>query len=124
MGSSLEHLRRQIFVSFDVINWLDLQSFKFLRKADIGTIKDTRLGCFYVTAILSWGYGWGWAEADIEAEVEGRFRWGWFEVELKLSSGWYEFGLSGVGFNNCFGVSSYILITLVFRVLLYFCSIM
>ena len=30
----------------------------------------------------------------------------------------------GVGFKNCFGVSSYRLSTFVFRVLLYFCSIM
>ena len=30
----------------------------------------TRLGCFNVTAILSWGYGWGRAEDVVEAEVE------------------------------------------------------
>ena len=26
---------------------------------------STRLGCFYVTGILSWGYGLSWAEAII-----------------------------------------------------------
>ena len=38
----------------------------------------TRLGCFYVTAILSWGWygGWGW----FEPEVEIRLRWDWAEV--------------------------------------------
>ena len=55
----------------------------------------TRLGCFYVTAILSWGCGW--VEFDIEAEswngveLRLRLRWGW--VELGLSLGWGE--LSG-----------------------------
>ena len=34
-----------------------------------------------------------------------------------------NFGV-GVGFKNCYGVSSYILMTFVFWVLLYFCSIM
>ena len=40
---------------------------------------QTRLGCFYVTAILSWGYGWGW--------VDWYWGWGWFEpeVEMRLS---------------------------------------
>ena len=31
-------------------------------------VGSTRLGCFYVTAILSWDYGWGWVEVDVEAE--------------------------------------------------------
>ena len=39
-------------------------------------VGNTRLGCFYVTAILSWGYGWGW----FEPEVEIRLRWDWVEV--------------------------------------------
>ena len=26
----------------------------------------TRLGCFYVTAILSWCYGWSWAKAEVK----------------------------------------------------------
>ena len=42
------------------------------------------MGCFYVTAILSWGYGWGWVEVDIEAEVKVRLRWGWFNVEVEV----------------------------------------
>ena len=47
---------------------------------------ETRLVCFYVTAILSWGYGWGWAVADIEAKVEVRLTltWGWFEVNVEF----------------------------------------
>ena len=52
---------------------------KSLWENPVGTV-GTRLGCFYVTAILSWGYGWGWVEVDIEAEVEVKFRWGWVEV--------------------------------------------
>ena len=46
------------------------------------TITITRLGCFYVTATMSWGKGWGWVEVDIEAEVNLRLRlkWGWVEV--------------------------------------------
>ena len=36
----------------------------------------TRLGYFYVTAILSWGNGCRW----VEAEVEIRLRWDWVEV--------------------------------------------
>ena len=42
----------------------------------------TRLGCFYVTAILSWGYGWGWywGWGWFEPEIEMRLRWDWVEV--------------------------------------------
>ena len=41
--------------------------------------RSTRLGCFYVTAILSWG----WVEVDIEAEVDLnlRMKWDWDEIE-------------------------------------------
>ena len=54
----------------------------------------TRLGCFYVTAILSWG----WVEFEIETEVDLRLRlkWGWDwgsgwdEIELKPSRGLVE----------------------------------
>ena len=54
------------------------------------------MGCFYVTAILSWGYGWGWGEVDIEAEVDLnlRLKWGWDEIESKLSWNWVEVELS------------------------------
>ena len=38
----------------------------------------TRLGCFYVTAILSWGYGWGWVEAEVDLSL--RLKWGWDEI--------------------------------------------
>ena len=46
---------------------------------------ETRLGYFYDTAILSWGYGWGWY-----------WGWGWFEaeVEMRLSRGLVEIELS------------------------------
>ena len=47
----------------------------------------TRLGCFYVTAILSWGYGWGWIEDDIEAEVDLKFE---PEVEMRLRWDWVK----------------------------------
>ena len=52
--------------------------------------KVTRLGCFYVTAILSWGYGWGWIEVDIEDEIDLnlRLKWGWDEIESKFSWNW------------------------------------
>ena len=52
----------------------------------------TRLGCFYVTAIMSWGYGWGWVEVDIEAEVDLKLRlkWGSDEIESKFSWTWVE----------------------------------
>ena len=42
----------------------------------------TRLGCFYVKAILSWGYGWGWVEVDIETEVEMRLSQSLVETRL------------------------------------------
>ena len=42
-------------------------------------IQRTRLGCFYVTAMLSWGCGW------FETEVEMRFSGGLVEIELRLS---------------------------------------
>ena len=47
----------------------------------------TRLGSFYVTAILSWGYGWGW--------VDWYWGWGWFEpeVEMRLSRSLVELEL-------------------------------
>ena len=44
------------------------------------------MGCFYVTAILSWGYGWGWVKVDIEAEVEMSLTWSLVEIELNW--GW------------------------------------
>ena len=53
---------------------------------------ETRLGCFYVTAILSWGYGWGWIEVDIEAEVD--LKWGWDKIVPKFSWTWVEVELS------------------------------
>ena len=54
------------------------------------------MGCFYVTAILSWGSGWGWVEVDIETEVNLRLRlkWGWHEVESKFSWNWVKVELS------------------------------
>ena len=45
---------------------------KSLWENPVGTV-GTRLGCFYVTAILSWGYGWGWY-----------WGWGWFEPEDEM----------------------------------------
>ena len=49
------------------------------------------MGCFYVTALLSWGW--------FEAEVEVRLRWGWVEVswnwvEVELSWGWDKLTLN------------------------------
>ena len=48
----------------------------------------TRLGCFCVTPILSWGC----VKVEIEDEVDLRLRlkWGWFEleVEVRLIWGW------------------------------------
>ena len=41
-----------------------------------GSKKETRLGCFYVAAIFSWGYGWGWVEVDLNL----RLKWGWDEI--------------------------------------------
>ena len=46
-------------------------------------MKGTRLGCFYVTAILSWGYGW--VGVDIEAEVEMRLSQSLVEIKFRLS---------------------------------------
>ena len=45
------------------------------------------MGCFYVTAILSWGWDW------FEPEVESKFSWNWVEI---LSWDWIkkEIGLS------------------------------
>ena len=48
----------------------------------------TRLGCFYVTAILSWGYGWGWLEAEVDLNL--RLKWDWDEIEWKFSWNWVE----------------------------------
>ena len=66
------------FISF--INKLKLMHLFFLKKVN-RTL--TRLGYFYVTAILSWGYGWGSVEVDIEHEVDLnlRLKWGWDEIE-------------------------------------------
>ena len=61
-----------------------LETILKLQKANIF---ETRLGCFYVTAILSWGYGWGWAEADIEAEAELKLTWTWVWFEVKVGFG-------------------------------------
>ena len=66
----------------------------------------TRLGCFYVTAILSWG--WGLVDVDIETEADMRLglMLGWDDVELKFSWNWVEVGV-GEGFENCSGVYSW-----------------
>ena len=63
-----------------------------LRDKSLAILNKTRLGCFYVTAILSWGYGWGWVEVDIEAEVDLnlRLKWGWDEIESNFSWTWVE----------------------------------
>ena len=52
----------------------------------------TRLDCFYVTAILSWGYGWGWVEAEVDLHL--RLKWDWDEIEWKFSWNWVEVELS------------------------------
>ena len=73
-----------------------------LKSVQNSNMCETRLGCFYVTAILSWGYGWGWIEDDIEAEVdlkfepevEMRLRWDWDQIESKFSLNWVEVELS------------------------------
>ena len=59
-------------------------------------ISLTRLGCFYVTAILSWGYGWGYGWGWVEAEVDLnlRLKWDWDEIEWKFSWNWVEVELS------------------------------
>ena len=45
-----------------------------------------KLGCFYVTAILSSG----WVEVEIEVELELRLIWVgvWSEIGVRLSLGW------------------------------------
>ena len=50
------------------------------------------MGCFYVTAILSWGYGWGWVEAEVDLNL--RLKWDWDEIEWKFSWNWVEVELS------------------------------
>ena len=57
----------------------------------VGTV-GTRLGCFYVTAILSWGYGWGWYWGW--GYLNLRMKWGWDEIESKFSWNWVEVELS------------------------------
>ena len=50
-----------------------------------------------------------------------------FDLVLEsFSTFWVLMGYFGVrvGFKNCFGVSSYRLITFIFRMMIYFCSIM
>ena len=72
----------------------------------------TRLGCFYVTATLSWGWVefeidlrliWArdWIEVEVEMSVswnlvEFELRLSWDEVELKFSWSWVEVELSWV----------------------------
>ena len=69
----------------------------------------TRLGCFYVTAILRWGYGWGWVKVDIKAEVEVRLSrslvefelsWSWDKLTLKGRN--WDFIELGLWFKICF----------------------
>ena len=48
---------------------------------------QTRLGWFYVTAILSSGYGWGWVEAEVD------YTWDWSEIEMRLSGSLVEIEL-------------------------------
>ena len=57
-----------------------------------------RLGCFYVTVILSsdWGcdWGWGWFETEFEVRLSWGWDWGWCwdKVKLKFSWSWVELG--------------------------------
>ena len=101
-------------------------------------LPETRLGCFYVTAILSWGSGWGWVEIDIEVEVNLRLRLkgGWVKVHFVcfrqfwylflfnfgvifyfLGPLWANIGL-GEGFKHCFRVYSCTWTTFIFYVTL------
>ena len=63
------------WLAFKILSWLNQHGCKSF----------TRLGCFYVTAILSWGYGW--VKVDVEAKVDLslRLKLGWGEIELRLS---------------------------------------
>ena len=65
---------------------------KILRLSNTWKENIKRLGCLYVTAILSWGWGWGWVEVDIETEVDSilRLKLCWDEVESKFSWNWVE----------------------------------
>ena len=55
----------------------------------------TRLGYFYVTAILSCGWDWGWSKLSWgEIDVKMRLGWNSVEIELKFDWGWVEFKLN------------------------------
>ena len=79
----------------------------------------TRLGCFGVTAMLSWG----WLKLRL-IDVDVDWSWGWLKlrlikVEVDWSWGWLELRLIEVKVNLCynlwyvFEVSSYRLITFI-----------
>ena len=105
------------------MRWFSFFQETWYFKSVFANAKLTRLGCFYVTAILSrgwvevnvevevelrfrlrlsWGWNWGWVEVElryevkVEVEVELRlgWGWGWDEVESKLSWHWVEVDLS------------------------------
>ena len=63
-------------------------TFNFWTMRNQPIVEKTRLGCFYVTAILSWCYGCGWLEAEVDLSL--RLKWGWDEIEWKFSWNWVE----------------------------------
>ena len=130
--------------TLDSHGWLSLKSIR--KFSSMGSIwasyndnnyfKITSLGCFYVTAILSWGYGWGWVEADLHLrlkwdwdEIEWKFGWNWVEVELSWSwdkltlnkgKNWVFIGVE-LWFKICFR-STYIAEQLLFFMLFFILS--
>jgi len=66
---------KNFFATFDNFSFNFLQSYAiFLQK---------RLGCFYVTAILSWGgCGRDWVQDEINLWLRLRLSWGCVEVKL------------------------------------------
>ena len=67
-----------ILPNFEFESWKSPEGFWLNSSPYPYTIGLTRLGCFYVTAILSWGYGWGWLEAEVDLNM--RLKWGWDEI--------------------------------------------
>ena len=68
----------------------------FNKSRDRPIIDKARLGCFYVTAILSWGYGWFEVDIKDEVDLHLRLNWGWNEIDSKFSWNQVEVELSWI----------------------------
>ena len=95
-----KNLRQRTDLGTLQLEWMETKKDFFLNQPSHPKYNITRLGCFYVTAMLSWDWSWCWFEFEVEVRLNWGWgwEWGWYEVKLKFCWSWLDLGLSWVGF--------------------------